>query len=51
MAVQRPATHRLPAEHYRKFCKAVATKGIVKQKMHSISTKNNIHGIKDRWRM
>jgi hypothetical protein len=51
MAVQRPTTRKLSAEHYRKLRKTLARKGIVQQKMHSISTKNNIYGLKERWTM
>lgn len=49
IAVQRHATYKLTAEHYRKHRKALAAKGIVQQNMHSISTKNNIYGTKERW--
>jgi hypothetical protein len=51
MAVQKPTVHKHTAEHYRKLRKTLATKGAVQQKMHSISTKNNIYGLKERWTM
>ena len=48
MAAQKPTTHKLTPEHYRQHRKVLAKKGTV-QKVHSISTKNNIHGLKDNW--
>ena len=50
MVVQkRPNTHRLTAEHYRRHRQQLADKGTTK-KPHAISTRNNIKGIKNRWK-
>ena len=44
----KPATIRT-AEHYRQYRQQLAKKGATK-KNHAISTKNNIKGIKLRWK-
>jgi hypothetical protein len=44
----KPATVRT-AEHYRQYSQELARKGVTK-KPHAISTKNNIKGIKLRWK-
>jgi hypothetical protein len=44
----KPATVRT-AEHYRQYRQQLAKKGVTK-KPHAISTKNNIKGIKLRWK-
>jgi hypothetical protein len=42
-------SHSLTAEHYRWHRQQLAEKGTIK-KHHAISTKNNIKGIKKRWK-
>ena len=44
----KPATVRT-AEHYHQYRQQLAKKGVTK-KPHAISTKNNIKGIKLRWK-
>jgi hypothetical protein len=44
----KPATVRT-AEYYRQYRQQLAKKGVIK-KPHAISTKNNIKGIKLRWK-
>jgi hypothetical protein len=42
-------TYSLTAEHYHRHRQQLAEKGTTK-KSHAISTKNNIKGIKKRWK-
>jgi hypothetical protein len=50
MGVQKDKdSYALTAEHYRRHRQQLAEKGIIK-KPHAISTKNNIKGIKKRWK-
>ena len=50
MGVQKDQDSRtLTAEHYRRHRQQLAEKGTIK-KHHAISIKNNINGIKKRWK-